>query len=257
MLFRFLFHCRSCDEPASQVSFPLCKNCAHSLLPSPKLCPRCGSHRCVLKPDECFASSESTIIDSYTARYLLIEPGYSVLKSWKKHGGPVFDQKIFMPSSEFFSAILSNISDPTKTVIVPMPQSFQRSWRLGRSPALIVARWISSKLNIALDTDLLRIKDTSTRKLRQAQLGLERRLQTPSNVFATNRAIHLAASRKYDTILLVDDFMTTGHTLRNGAFALKAAGFPITHAVVLGYRPRQTSGDGFSASDSGAASGVG
>lgn len=262
MLLQLLFRCRSCERSASYRSFPLCEDCAQRALPAPLLCPRCGSHRCVPKPTECFLSSETTVIDSYSARYLLIEPGYTVLKTWKKHGGPLFDQRILRSEGRFLTAIQKRIHDPIRTLVIPMPQSFKRSWRLGRSPALTVSRWISHETQVALDANLLKLKDASTRKPRQAELGLENRLQSPSHVMATDHAYALAATRKIDTLLLIDDFMTTGHTLRNAALALKEAGFPIIHAIALGYRPRQifmsqASWDGEASDSDAGASGVG
>ncbi len=131
-----------------------------------------------------------------------------------------------------------------------MPPSFERSWRLGRTPALTIAQWISRETKIRIETDLLLLKDSSSKKLRQAQLGLERRIQTPSNIVASDLAIRLAFARRFHTVLLVDDFMTSGHTLRNAALALKDAGFPIAHAIVLGYRPRQIVGEGDSVGSS-------
>lgn len=248
MLYRFLFCCRSCEHPATRGSFPLCEDCSTQPLSAPPLCRHCGSHICVLRPDRCFGSKGDAFIDSYTARYLLIEPGYTVLKSWKKHGGPLFDRFVLKANTEFISRIRNQILDPARTVVVPVPQSFERSWRLGRSPALTVAQWISKETKLPLEADLLALRSPSSRKPRQAQLGLERRLQTPSQVIATDRAIGFASSRQITTIVLVDDFMTSGHTLRNTALALKEAGFPSIHAVVLGYRPRQTFGEEESAS---------
>jgi predicted amidophosphoribosyltransferase len=248
MLFPFLFSCRSCERPAHRRSFPLCIDCSTLLISAPPLCQRCGGHLCVLKPNECFGSSESAIIDSYTARYLLIEPGYSVLKSWKKHGGPIFDRLVLKSNAEFLSRIQNSNLNLASTVVVPVPQSYERSWKLGRSPAFILAEWISRETGLDLETDLLTLKASSSKELRQAQLGLDRRLQTPAQCSATERAIQLAMSRQLNTVVLVDDFMTTGHTLRNTALALKEAGFSTVHAVVLGYRPRQFAGDDGSAS---------
>jgi predicted amidophosphoribosyltransferase len=248
MIFRYLFACRSCEHPASPRSFPLCQDCLAKPLSAPLLCDLCGSHLCVFRPEECFGTQDQAIIRSYTARYLLIEPGYTVLKSWKKHGGPLFDRKILRADTAFLSALRRRIGNPALTALVPLPQSFDRTWQLGRSPALSVAQWLSSETGVELKADLLTLKNLLSRKLRQAQLGLESRLQTPSQVMATEQATILAQSRKIRSILLVDDFMTSGHTLRNAALALKEAGFPDIHAVVLGYRPRQFVGDGVSAS---------
>src|SRR4051794_24585987 len=93
MLIELLFSCRSCRHSASAKTFPVCQKCAESIIRAPALCPRCAGHACVSEPELCFGPQDG-LIDSYTAQYLCIEPGYSVLKSWKKHGGPIFDRVV-------------------------------------------------------------------------------------------------------------------------------------------------------------------
>jgi predicted amidophosphoribosyltransferase len=168
----------------------------------------------------------------------LIEPGYTVMKSWKKNGGLFFDQVILKSDSHFKARILRHIAIPSRTVIVPLPQRFERSWRLGRSPALAFSQMLQRETGIEIRTDLLMLRSSFSRKPRQAELRLEQRIQTPSPFVASENAIELAESRKIDSILLTDDFMTSGHTLKCAAMALKTAGFPAVHAIVLGYRPR-------------------
>jgi hypothetical protein len=193
------------------------------------------------------------VIKSYTARYFLIGHGYSVLKTWKKKGGLLFDQEILYQDPEFFKNLSKNCGFSEASTIVPIPQNFKRSWQLGRSPAEAVARWLSGGLKIPLELELLQLEDHAYKKRRQAQLGIEERLQSKSHFKPTDQAYAFTHKLRKEArprgVLLVDDFMTSGRTLKNAAQALTDAGFHSIHAFVLGYRPRQTEGADGSCSD--------
>ena len=70
----------------------------------------------------------------------------------------------------------------------------------------------------------------------QHQLGRQQRLRNVSDVFWVNPST--AAHCQAQTVLLVDDVMTTGSTLQAAARALKAIGAKAVYATVFARTPR-------------------
>lgn len=228
----YFLKCQACNEPSHLNSLPLCKLCANSMLTAPRLCPLCAATACppmsqCLRP--WYDTHATTGIRSYSARYLMVAPCYTVLKSWKKKGCLFFSRRVlnwdgfeFPKAWEFARAI------------IPVPQSFSRSWRLGRSPALEIANSLSSRLKKPVIHPFeTHFGDGS----RQAEKGYRERLQT-----AISHEFSVSYSKQRDLInarsaILVDDFMTSGQTLRQTAQVLHQSGLKSVHVFVLGVRP--------------------
>lgn len=222
-----LFKCISCGLGPQRSSFPLCETCFQSLVPCPRLC-SCGSPICPETGcDRPWA--QNAAIQSYRARYALIEPGYTVLKRWKKSGGRIFDRRILNPDS----SILGSLKGFGLQVIVPIPQRVSRAWTLRGSPAEKIARWIGRKLDVPVSF-LLKV-DSRNSRFRQAELPIQERLANRFRFEVEQRLLSAAGSR----VLLVDDFMTTGHTLRIAARALSTYGIHQIHVFCLGLRLQQ------------------
>ena len=220
-----------CGESSPDPDFfPLCKNCGQSLIPCPPLCPHCVKPNC--KDSLHFSTQKEKLIHSHTASFLLIGRCYTVLKRWKTHHGPILDRIIFK-SDRSLQNTLQNLQ---VKIIIPIPQRIQRSWLLGGSPAEKIARWISLRTGVPWMT-VLSIDHTRANKNRQAELS---KLQRVQNKLPFQYNLESKNIPNGD-ILLVDDFMTTGHTLRSAAKILKSS--PIApaireiHAYCLGYRP--------------------
>lgn len=228
------FLCRHCERPATTSSFPLCSSCASYLKPAPNLCQNCASPLCCSE-SECReiegSQAKELGIRSYTALYLATEPGYSVLRTWKKHGGLKFDQRVLPHDTSVFENIRPKLKLSETPTIVSVPQKFARTWRLGRSPAEAIAGWLARGLKFSYRPDLLRIREGFVRRTHQAQLSLEGRL-TSRNGFEAS------TTRGPKSVILVDDFMTSGRTLRSAARALRESGTREIGIFVLGYRPR-------------------
>lgn len=105
------------------------------------------------------------------------------------------------------------------TIICPVPLSQQRLRMRGFNQALEIARPISTKLAIPLQTQLLwRVKDTQ----QQSRLHPDERYQNVQHAFAINpRLMHLIEGQHFG---LIDDVMTTGTTLNEIAKLLKRYG---------------------------------
>lgn len=228
------FQCRHCERPASRSSFPLCLICLSHLKLAPELCSNCASPLCCSE-NECREIEGSHARDlgirSYTALYLATEPGYSVLRTWKKHGGLKFDQRVLPHDTALFENIRLKLRLSETPTVVSVPQKFARIWRLGRSPSEVIARWLAGGLKIPFYPDRLRIREGFVRHTHQAQLSLEGRL-------SSRNGFEASSSLGPKSVILVDDFMTSGRTLRAAARALRENGAREISIFVLGYRPR-------------------
>lgn len=227
----FLLECVACRaSPATLAAAPLCATCAGSLGAAPPLCPACGDCRCRGASSDCLRPwARQSDIDSFHARYLLVGPAYDVLRSWKTSHGPALDRRVLNLGSELLAALqgLAPLD-----AIVHVPQRAERSWRLGGSPTLKLARWLSRALSVA-HCPALRIAEPRAPTRRQAELGMMERLASRiEHRFAPGTPLRQGAR-----LLLVDDFMTSGRTLRAAASALRSHGAVEVHAFCLGIRP--------------------
>lgn len=114
-------------------------------------------------------------------------------------------------------------------LVVPIPLHWRRRWLRGYNQAERIARPLAALLGIPCARVLRR------RRATRPQVGLPRkaRLANPQGVFATRRG-----SRPVDLrVLLVDDVVTTGATLRAAARELRDAGARGVTAVAAARTP--------------------
>jgi ComF family protein len=108
---------------------------------------------------------------------------------------------------------------------VPVPLHPNRLRQRGYNQALEVARPIAQQLNVSIDTGLLqRIRKTPPQ---QGLSAIERR----SNL---RNAFDLTTTPSVRRILLVDDVMTTGETVRECCRTLRAGGVREVQVAVVG-----------------------
>jgi len=233
-LLTLLFRCISCHSgfsPSEDLSsFPLCQTCLQRLGDCPVLCKNCGSPHCPSGyPSDCLRPwVHHSAIHSYSARYLLFESGYRVLRKWKTQRGSLWDQQILQAPT----SLLSTWQSFSAEAIVPIPQPYSRAWTMRGSRAEILAKWVSYETRLPILPLLKSTEFTSLRK-RQAELKLEERLQNPFRF----KTVYVPKPPK--RVILVDDFMTTGHTIRRAASHLLSLGVDKLHVFCLGVRPTQ------------------
>jgi predicted amidophosphoribosyltransferase len=172
-------------------------------------------------------------VRSWHARYLLVGRGYSVLKAWKRKRGPLLTRKVLnadVATAEWLASL-----GPAAT-IVPIPQSYTRSWQLGGSPALHIAQWlarVAPNPSIEVHASLLR-PSPHAQQAQRTSLG---RVSNPIR-FEVQAAPRLKERMAQKPLILVDDFMTTGATLKSAARALMRDLGPVEiHVFCLGLRP--------------------
>lgn len=100
--------------------------------------------------------------------------------------------------------------------LVPLPLSKQRErWR-GFNQSKLLCSTIGEKLTIPIIEPLLRIKHTKVQK----DLGLSARLENMKNAFIFDMSFDVHGKN----ILLIDDVITTGTSLREAVKVLKRRG---------------------------------
>jgi len=117
-----------------------------------------------------------------------------------------------------------NQAHGTCLLVIPIPLSQKRyRWR-GFNQSEIIAREFSSYFNYELNLDLKRLKHNSP----QATLSETRRLENVKSIFAWQ-----GKGLNNNTIILIDDVITTGTTLNEAARVLKEAGAGKIYGLVL------------------------
>lgn len=114
----------------------------------------------------------------------------------------------------------------SSAVLAPVPLHPRRRRERGFDQSLLIAQALSKKWGITMMPKLLRrIRFTE----KQVKLNAQERAQNVSGAFAIDK--RFVATE--DTVLLVDDVITTGATVSGCATILKAAGFERVYAITL------------------------
>jgi predicted amidophosphoribosyltransferase len=199
------FRCHACDLPARLSTLPWCELCAQVLIVAG-------------------AQPASEPFESITAGYYNVGLATRVLKRWKTARGLLLDRKVLIPD------LLHPL--PPVDAIIPIPQEVARSWVLQGSPALHLSQWISREKGVPVQ-ECLRWGPAALHPIPQAQRHGEER-------WIPQRPLHMSGSAGglpplFDrSVLLVDDFYTTGTTLRSAALALQHCGVRAVHVFCLG-----------------------
>ena len=109
-------------------------------------------------------------------------------------------------------------------VIAPVPLFADREAERGYNQAALLARHLSAEMGLIYSADSLkRVRETS----QQARLTQEERQSNVRDAFEASEAVKGLA------VLLVDDVVTTGSTLRECAIALKEQGAGAVYGIAV------------------------
>ncbi|MBC7387246.1 MAG: hypothetical protein H7301_13925 [Cryobacterium sp.] len=251
--------CAVCLLPSEKFTSSLpCSDCLRSLLRSPPICETCLGLACPERSCSRAWMKVDGVEGSFTfaslhAAYLSIGPGARVLKSWKKSANPKLEQLL----AKGVRAALPSFGPEKPVMLIPVPQNHARKWELDGGSVLRVVEmmlggsreWTSLEL---LTTEVSRGAPAvnqartkgSDRYLRASPIRGKTRTECMRDPHLWNSA--LALSDACAEVVLVDDFLTSGHTLRSAVSATKKsfeelglfAGIrtPV-HVFVLGFRP--------------------
>lgn len=110
-------------------------------------------------------------------------------------------------------------------VVLPMPMHWRKKWDRGFNQSELLAQVVAARYGLKPATNLRRSRYTKP----QASLSEAERQINLKNSFHVRRPEQIWGKR----ILLVDDVMTTGATLREAAGVLKAVGVRSVAALTL------------------------
>jgi ComF family protein len=212
--------CLICGFTADQT-VRLCQDCKQKLPNLPQNCYQCG--RLLVEPAELslpcgYCLTHSPPFDLTFSLFPYLPPIINLIKHLK------FNQVL---SNAHFFADLFKLKvpqwyhdQPLPNLLIPVPLHSKRLRERGFNQALEIAKPIAKALKIKLDAhSLIRIKAT----LAQSHLNAKERKQNIKRAFCTHK--------RYDglTIAVLDDVITTGHTMREICTILKNAGAKTIH----------------------------
>ncbi|MEI8365131.1 MAG: ComF family protein [Parachlamydiaceae bacterium] len=206
---------------------PLCLHCKESLENgNPIFCTMCSSLLTFIDREErcpyCFSShftpGTATCCQSCLEYPLLFDrvasafdyegPPATLIKQLK-YGGQIHLAK---GAAAFLVAQFISLEWPMPDVIVPMPSSFLRRLERGFNQSLLIAETFGQLVNRPVKDILIRTSGDFS----QAGLNHEQRLKLRSSSFELKPGISLHDK----CVLVIDDVMTTGSSLRCCAEAL-------------------------------------
>jgi ComF family protein len=195
--------CRECWSDITPYDGPKCRICAEPFTSElAELCGTCMSTDPVVKATVCYGIYDEALRESIH-RFKF--------SSQKRLARPL-------------AGLLSTLELPDVDLMVPVPTSPRGLRERGFSHTLLLSRSLSKERDIPVVTGLLYKK-----KETPPQVGLSRaeRLTNLRGAFSTKRKL------KGERVLIVDDVITTGATIRECAKAMRKAGAGDIHATAL------------------------
>lgn len=224
--------CWNCDQPVRDDA-PLCPACLTKLtIDSDPVCPRCAStiaaanavaNVCPRCLTETFAFDAVVRVGPYDDAHRSI-----VLRCKQPHGEVLAEAL----APVFALALASKLKPHGPNVAIPVPLHWRRRWSRGYNQSEVLAAAVARVLQLKLLTGVLRRVRHTTK---QMNLNAEQRRANIRGAFAAKRPLDLAGQ----TVVLVDDVLTTGATANEAARVLRACGAKsIIVAVIAHDAPR-------------------
>lgn len=221
-ILRALLICRACRGPIDSIQNPdhplrsLCQPCARALWTHPKT----------------DSLADPLGVDTLTSFYEISNPQASrVLNLWKRTPGMDLDAVIRNQIQSWLEAQPKTHPLWSTDCIVCVPQHPARVLELGRNPAAELAGWLGEKTRTNFET----LTWHGARHRGQTTKNREKRLEHRI-LFRRPLTREGKSSFSAKRVLVVDDFWTTGSTLKSVARSLRAWGAIEIHAFVLARR---------------------
>ncbi len=201
--------CVLCGACPTRAGFGLCAACLDELPFLGRACGRCATPlgsgeicgKCQRRPPP---------FEHLSAVFQYAEPVSSLIQALKFHGGLSHARLL----GELMAAYLE-AGAPMPRLLLPVPLHRRRLRERGYNQALELARPIARRLGIPLDYRCcLRVAATAM----QSQLSVKARRGNVRNAF------RVTPRPGFEHVAVIDDVLTTGHTVMELVRCLKAAG---------------------------------
>lgn len=207
--------CAVCDAPGSLI----CGDCRKSLIPyDPWLsCPYCGAPFGKLQCCECNSfttqsKGEPLTDDSCRSAFLFTEESGRIIKTFKDRD----EQRLKTFIAQSMAAMLSPEEQETLGAIIPIPATKQAYIRRGYDHMDLVVQELSELTGIPVMHAFIPPKS-----LDQRSLNRNERLQNMRSAFSLTLE---AQERLPERLLVVDDVLTTGSTIKAAQDVLLESG---------------------------------
>jgi len=208
-------HCYLCDNHNNDSYYDICHDCIAELPYKNQSCSRCAIPMDSIKSPVC-------------GHCISQPPSYDVLLSPFEYHFPIdkfitelkFRHKLYSAHTlgHLFSEFIKTKSTPLPECIIPVPLHPKRLRQRGYNQSLEIARIVSKNLKIPINRKLCeRVKNTAP----QTGLDAKNREQNIRNAFRIIQAKH------YNHVAILDDVVTTGHTVEALAKLLRQQGISV------------------------------
>ena len=164
--------------------------------------------------------SFASIVYSGVAKKLIYQFKYKpYVSDLQKFLGELLYENLIQ--NEYFQKIISFSS-----ILVPIPLHKKREKMRGYNHAMLLAEGLGSKFNVTVEQLLVRVKETKSQyglKQKEREKNMQSAFAVCSNAFLSS----------CPNILLVDDILTTGATLKEAARVLKRNGAKKVFGIAL------------------------
>ncbi|MFW0837491.1 MAG: ComF family protein [Candidatus Komeilibacteria bacterium] len=198
-----------------------CDDCQYKIKKRPLICPLCDKAQ-----DQqilCTACANQTSLDKILVSATYLDGGLDkVIHAFKYQ----YHSQLAVPLAQLLIQRYQNIDMPDNCLIIPTPLHRRRYNERGFNQAELLANHFGLALKIPVKTNILHRKKYNDH---QANLNRQQRLINVANSFSISKNIDLADQ----TIILIDDVITTGATLDEQAKLLKQNNARAVWALVL------------------------
>lgn len=206
--------CPECFKSIDFITGPYCRKCGHPFYEIPEhskmLCPNC-----LRKKRTPFRLSRSVFCYDEASKNLIL--GFKFMD--KTENAPVLARWMKYASRDIFSAGVD--------LIVPIPLHYTRLIKRRYNQSALLTRELSKLTGVPQDsTSVIRHRRT----LPQVKFSGVARVKNVKDAFSVKNPAAVRGKR----ILLIDDVMTTGSTLKECALAIKRAGAKSVDALTVG-----------------------
>lgn len=204
--------CLHCDDSLDKYHPLFCAECIKylTLIDPNERCPYCFSFAIDAEYDKCcdFCRENPSLIERTASAFDYAGPAATLIKKCK-YGGQFY---LAEGLGAYMTAQFLQLNWPMPDCIVPMPMARLRRIERGYNQSLLIAKSIAK----LLDRPIYDILKRRSGDFSQAGLNHHQRLNLDSEVFSIKKG----AACDGLCVLLVDDVLTTGSSLRCCAEAL-------------------------------------